>query len=42
MLTDRDIVVRAVAEDKYPATTTVREVITPRLTTIFDVQRHRA
>jgi CBS domain-containing protein len=35
MLTDRDIVVRAVAELKDPANTTVREVITPRLSTIY-------
>ena len=35
MLTDRDIVVRAIAEAKDPAQTRVREVITPRLTTIF-------
>lgn len=34
MLTDRDIVVRALAEYKDPAQTRVREVITPRLTTI--------
>ncbi len=34
MLTDRDIVVRALAEYKDPAQTTVREVITPRLSTI--------
>lgn len=35
MLTDRDIVVRALAEYKDPAQTLVREVITPRLTTIY-------
>ncbi|HMA95539.1 MAG TPA: CBS domain-containing protein [Polyangiaceae bacterium] len=35
MLTDRDIVVRALAEYKDPAHTTVREVITPRVTTIY-------
>lgn len=35
MLTDRDIVVRALAEYKDPAQTTVREVITPRVTTIY-------
>ncbi len=34
MLTDRDIVIRALAEYKDPAQTTVREVITPRLRTI--------
>lgn len=34
MLTDRDIVVRALAEYKDPAHTTAREVITPRLSTI--------
>jgi CBS domain-containing protein len=36
MLTDRDIVVRALAEYKDPANTSVREVITPRLTTIYE------
>jgi CBS domain-containing protein len=35
MLTDRDIVVRAIADAKDPAQTRVRDVITPRLTTIF-------
>lgn len=35
MVTDRDIVVRAIAEAKDPAQTRVRDVITPRLTTIF-------
>jgi CBS domain-containing protein len=38
MLTDRDIVIRAVAEEKDPVQTTVREVITPRLTTVFEDQ----
>jgi len=35
MLTDRDIVVRAVADQKDPAQVFVREVITPRLSTIY-------
>jgi CBS domain-containing protein len=38
MLTDRDIVVRAIAAEKDPIQTTVREVITPRVTTIYDDQ----
>jgi CBS domain-containing protein len=36
MLTDRDIVVRAIADQKDPAKVFVREVITPRLTTISE------
>lgn len=35
MLTDRDIVVRAIADQKDPAQTRVRDVITPRLQTIY-------
>ena len=35
MVTDRDIVVRALAEYKDPAQTPVRDVITPRLSTIY-------
>lgn len=35
MLTDRDIVVRALADYKDPAQTPVRDVITPRLSTVF-------
>jgi CBS domain-containing protein len=38
MLTDRDIVVRALAENKDPAQTRVREIITPRLATIYEDQ----
>lgn len=38
MLTDRDIVVRAVAAEKDPVLTSVREVVTPRLTTVYDDQ----
>jgi CBS domain-containing protein len=36
MLTDRDIVIRALADDKDPANTSVREVLTPRVTTIYE------
>jgi CBS domain-containing protein len=35
MLTDRDIVVRALASYKDPGQTRVRDIITPRLTTIY-------
>lgn len=35
MLTDRDIVVRALADWKDPAQTRVRDVITPRVRTIY-------
>jgi CBS domain-containing protein len=35
MLTDRDIVVRALASYKDPSQTRVRDIITPRLTTIY-------
>jgi CBS domain-containing protein len=35
MLTDRDIVVRALADYKDPAQTRVRDVITPRVRTIY-------
>jgi CBS domain-containing protein len=35
MLTDRDIVVRAIAELKDPTQTLVREVITPRLSIVY-------
>ncbi len=35
MLTDRDIVVRALADYKDPAQTQVREVITPRVSTVY-------
>jgi CBS domain-containing protein len=38
MLTDRDMVVRALAENKDPAQTRVREIITPRLATIYEDQ----
>lgn len=36
MVTDRDIVVRALAENKDPAETRVREIITPRLCTVYE------
>jgi CBS domain-containing protein len=35
MLTDRDIVVRALADYKDPNQTRVRDIITPRLSTIY-------
>jgi CBS domain-containing protein len=35
MLTDRDIVVRALADYKDPNRTRVRDIITPRLSTIY-------
>lgn len=35
ILTDRDIVVRALADYRDPAQTTVREVLTPRVSTIY-------
>ena len=35
MLTDRDIVIRAVAENKDPANTCAGDVITPRICTIY-------
>jgi len=38
MLTDRDVVVRGVAEGKDPQLTTVREVMTPRSVFVFDDQ----
>jgi CBS domain-containing protein len=38
MVTDRDIVVRALADYKDPSQTRVREIITPRLTTIYEDQ----
>ena len=36
MLTDRDIVVRAIAEDQDPKRTTVREAMTPQVTYCFE------
>ena len=36
--TDRDITIRATAEGKDPARTTVREVMTPEVTYVFDDQ----
>ena len=38
MVTDRDIVVRALADYKDPSQTRVRDIITPRLTTIYEDQ----
>jgi CBS domain-containing protein len=38
MLTDRDLVVRGLAEGKDPELTTVREVMTPRVATVFEDQ----
>jgi len=38
MLTDRDIVVRGIAEGKDPERATVREIMTPRVATVFDDQ----
>jgi CBS domain-containing protein len=38
MLTDRDIIVRAVAQRRDPATTTVREVMTPEVAYCFEDQ----
>jgi CBS domain-containing protein len=38
MLTDRDIVVRALADYRDPAQTRVRDIITPRLSTVYDDQ----
>jgi len=38
MLTDRDIVVRAVAEGRDPKTARVRDVMTPKVTYCFDDQ----
>jgi CBS domain-containing protein len=38
MLTDRDLVVRGLAEGKDPELTTVREIMTPRVATVFDDQ----
>jgi CBS domain-containing protein len=35
MLTDRDIVIRAIAENKDPANTLASEVITPRVCTVY-------
>lgn len=35
MLTDRDIVIRAVADNKDPAQTLVRDIITPRVCLIY-------
>lgn len=35
MLTDRDIVVRAIAENRDPAQTRVGEVVTPRVCTVY-------
>jgi CBS domain-containing protein len=36
VLTDRDIVVRAIAQGKDPATTTVAEIMSPRVVWCFD------
>jgi CBS domain-containing protein len=36
MLTDRDLVVRGLAEGKDPELTTIREIMTPRVATVFD------
>lgn len=36
MLTDRDLVVRALAEGKDPNLTTIREIMTPRVVTVFE------
>lgn len=38
MLTDRDIVVRALADYRDPSQTRVRDIITPRLSTVYDDQ----
>ncbi len=38
MLTDRDIVIRAVAEGKDPRTTTVRDVMSPEVVYCFEDQ----
>jgi CBS domain-containing protein len=38
MLTDRDIVVRAVAEGRDPGTTRVRDVMTPEVVYVFEDQ----
>jgi CBS domain-containing protein len=38
MLTDRDIVVRALADYRDPSQTRVRDIISPRLSTIYDDQ----
>lgn len=38
MLTDRDLVVRGLAEGKDPELTTIREIMTPRVATVFDDQ----
>jgi CBS domain-containing protein len=41
MLTDRDLVVRGIAEGKEPQTTTVREIMTPRVVFVFEDQNTR-
>jgi CBS domain-containing protein len=38
MLTDRDIVVRALADYRDPNQTRVRDIITPRLSTVYEDQ----
>lgn len=38
MLTDRDIVVRALADYRDPSQTRVRDIITPRLSTVYNDQ----
>jgi CBS domain-containing protein len=38
MLTDRDIVVRALADYRDPTQTRVRDIITPRLSTVYQDQ----
>jgi CBS domain-containing protein len=38
MLTDRDIVVRALADYRDPSQTRVRDIITPRLSTVYHDQ----
>jgi CBS domain-containing protein len=41
MLTDRDIVVRALADYRDPSQTRVREIITPRLSTVYATRTSR-
>jgi CBS domain-containing protein len=38
IITDRDIAIRAVADSRHPATTMVREIMTPGTITVFDDQ----
>ena len=37
-LTDRDMVIRAVAQGRNPATTSVREIMTPEVIYVFEDQ----